>query len=214
MKKFIVYIHTFKTSKKSYIGYTSFSIYQRLHKHFINATYGIDTKFYRAIRKYGLADIESKILCESTSEEEIKIKEKENIKLFDTFRSGYNMTEGGDGGNCTKNFDQKRLKEYRNKIKQRTIGEKNPNYSGLTDEQIVNAAVVFFTKKKKFIRRWWMKYCKNNKLPQTYSKCRFNGNGYNGLVEELKKQLTINYVNWKEEDFILSKEERYKSKYD
>ena len=67
--KYIVYKHTFKNNK-SYIGYTSLSISKRLNKHIQNAQSGHDTKFYRAIRKYGISQIKSNVLCECISREE------------------------------------------------------------------------------------------------------------------------------------------------
>lgn len=54
MKQYEVYCHTNTLNNKSYIGYTSQSTLKRLHKHILNANYGIQSHFYRAIRKYGI----------------------------------------------------------------------------------------------------------------------------------------------------------------
>jgi len=92
-----VYKHTFKETNKCYIGYTKFLIIERLKKHHTNAMSNIQTKFYRAIRKYGIESISSEILF--TTEDEILAKQKEIefIKMYDSFKKGYNMTLGGDG---------------------------------------------------------------------------------------------------------------------
>lgn len=207
--KYKVYEHYFKSSGKSYIGYTSLSIECRLHKHFTNAISGIDSKFYRAIRKYGIQDIESKVLFESNSTKKIKEKEKEFIKIKDTFKNGYNMTLGGDGGNCLLNMTTTEKRTHIEKLKMRSTGSNNSNHSGLTDEQIINKAVEFFILHGKLVRRHWMKYCKEISYPMNYSKCRFSGNGYYGFISSLKNKLKEMNIKFKEEDFLLSKQERY-----
>ena len=68
---------------KSYIGYTSKSLEERLHKHIINALSGIDTKFYRCIRNHGPKNIISKILIECNDEVEVKQLEKNYIKQYE-----------------------------------------------------------------------------------------------------------------------------------
>lgn len=207
--KFKVYEHIFKTSNKSYIGYTSLSIEERLHKHFVNAMAGMETKFYKAIRKYGIADIKSICLFESNDELEAKNKEKEFIAEKNTFQTGYNMTLGGDGGNCLLYMTAEQKTRYIEEKRKQTTGVLNPNHSGLTDNDIINKAVEFYLIDRKFYRRKWFKYCKLHKIPVNYSKCRFNNEGYFGLVKKLKEQLTKLEINWTEEQFFLSKKERY-----
>jgi len=207
--KYIVYEHKFKTSGKSYIGYTSLSIEARLHKHFTNAMSGIDTKFYKAIRKYGMSDIESLVLFESNNIEEIKECEKNTIKQKNTFKTGYNMTLGGDGGDCTLKMSPEQKRKYFERKSIAATGDRNPNYSGFTDDEIIEEAINYFVENKKLIRRRWMKFCKNKGLPLNYRKCRFNNLGYDGFIEKLKKELTKRNINFVDSQFVLSKEERY-----
>ena len=53
IKKYEIYKITNKVNNKMYIGYTNNGVENRLHKHYTNSTCGIDTYFYKAIRKYG-----------------------------------------------------------------------------------------------------------------------------------------------------------------
>jgi hypothetical protein len=126
---------------KSYIGYTSKSLEERLHKHILNALSGIDTKFYRDIRKHGPKNIISKILIECNNEIKVKQLERDYIKQYNTFKNGLNSTEGGDGGDIINSLDDKKYRKFINVRKKLSIGNKNPNYSGYTDEQIIEEAV-------------------------------------------------------------------------
>lgn len=212
MKNYIIYEHKFKTSTKSYIGYTSLSIFERLHKHYVNAMSGLNTKFYRAIRKYGISDIESNILFLTNDLNIAKEKEKEFIQIKDTFKNGYNMTLGGDGGDCTLYMTEKQKKAYFDKKKINATGINNPKYSGYTDEEIVLKAVDYFLENKKITRLAWFKFCKDRGYPVNYSKFRFNGKKYNGFIENLKIKLKELNITFTEDQFLISKKERYSGK--
>lgn len=101
----------------SYIGYTKNLIY-RMEKHFKSIKN--NTVLYRAIRKYGIDNFVVKIL-EQPLLEDLSEREKYWIKFFDTYKNGYNMTEGGDGGALTRglhpynymNVDEIRIKKLR-----------------------------------------------------------------------------------------------------
>ncbi len=139
-----VYKHTFKSSGKSYIGFTHFTMSERLHKHNLNAGSGLDTNFYRAIRKYGLDDLVSELLCMRETEEEAKEREMHFIAHFNTYKKGYNMTEGGDGGSIANNLSGWRLEKYLRLRSQATAGDKNPNHSGYSDSELIAAAVEMY----------------------------------------------------------------------
>ena len=87
-------------SGKSYIGQTTYSIYDRA---------GIDGKryknctiFYRAIQKYGLENFSIEILDE-VPEEELELKENEYMRKYNTIKpNGYNYYEVGSGPRSTK----------------------------------------------------------------------------------------------------------------
>ena len=184
--KYIVYKHTFENNK-SYIGYTSLSISKRLVKHMQNAQLGHDTKFYRAIRKYGLSNIKSSILYESFSKEEVLEKEKFYITSYDSFRKGYNMTLGGEGGFVV---PEEKLNSWKVKKSKAMSGEKNSRYTGFTDEEILDNAYKFFKEHRCLPKRKWQIYSSEKfGYPKSYSKYRFKkyGSGLKGFVNAMKE---------------------------
>jgi len=100
MKKGIIYKYT-SPSGKHYIGKT-INAKARKREHLYNSKVLI-TKFYSAIKKYGLESFEYEVLFESIllpiDELNILLNEKEKhfIQMFDSFNNGYNLTLGGDG---------------------------------------------------------------------------------------------------------------------
>lgn len=94
----IIYKVTSKTSNKSYIGQTTKRLDDRKHAHFKNVKAGIKTKFYNAIRKYGESDFVWEIIDNAESKELLNKLETKYISKYDTYKTGYNMTLGGDGG--------------------------------------------------------------------------------------------------------------------
>lgn len=90
-----IYIIKNKINNKVYIGQTTQTINIRFTNHKMASRTGEDTKFYRAIRKYG----ENNFYIELLEEVEIKnLNEREKywIKYYDSYYNGYNSTLGGD----------------------------------------------------------------------------------------------------------------------
>ena len=87
-----------KINKKVYIG-QSRSIETRRKAHLncsINVNYnGYDTKFYRALRKYGYTNFTFSVLEECLAEE-LNEKEKFYINKYNAFKNGYNSSIGGE----------------------------------------------------------------------------------------------------------------------
>lgn len=193
---------------KSYIGYSSKSLEERLHKHILNALSGIDTKFYREIRKHGPKNIISKILVECNDEIEAKQLEKNYIKQYNTFKTGLNSTEGGDGGDIINSLDDEKYKKFINVRKKLSIGNKNPNYSGYTDKQIIEEAVKYFNTNKKLIFKHWFDFCKTKKMPINYTKFRFNGEGRTGFLKQLKLELKNKDIDFNDSDFVYDKKDK------
>lgn len=95
----IIYKITNKANGNFYIGKTSKTKEERLKRHFYNASYGIDTYLYRAIRKYGkenftIEEVESQIYKD--------VIDKKEIEYILTLNPQYNMTKGGEGGDTSK----------------------------------------------------------------------------------------------------------------
>lgn len=96
----VVYKITNVITDKSYIGWTSKNAEVRWDEHVKTAARNKDNrKFYNAIRKYGIDSWKTETLCETSTNEEAKLKEIFYIDLFESFIKGYNSTKGGDGNN-------------------------------------------------------------------------------------------------------------------
>lgn len=93
----LIYKITNKINNKAYIGKTEIGLKARWKRHKNNARYTNDRKLYRAINKYGSDSFLIEIL-EYCNVDILNDREIYYIKLYDTFKHGYNMTLGGDGG--------------------------------------------------------------------------------------------------------------------
>jgi group I intron endonuclease len=71
-----------------------------------------DTKFYRAIRKYGWDKFEYSVLYQSYDKDHtLKVMENYFINEYDSFHNGYNSTLGGDGTLGRKRTLEERIKQ-------------------------------------------------------------------------------------------------------
>lgn len=101
-------------SGRSYIGQTKGSLRRRMKRHISDAyrsSYHLyDSKFSRAIRKYG-DNIKWEILTELVESQVLLDKlEQHYITEFDTINSGYNCNEGGGGNKGYKHTEESRKK--------------------------------------------------------------------------------------------------------
>lgn len=95
-----IYRITNKINQKIYIG-KSKSIQDRWKEHIYESTQGSERALCRAFRKYGIDNFSFEIIELIPIEQYDKLsseREKFWISHFDSFKTGYNMTEGGDGG--------------------------------------------------------------------------------------------------------------------
>jgi group I intron endonuclease len=83
---------------KSYIGKTEKTLEVRRDLHIATAKQQSQFAFHRAIAKYGIDAFEWNVLETCDSLEKLNDKEKDYIKLYESFGlKGYNMTAGGEG---------------------------------------------------------------------------------------------------------------------
>jgi len=127
-----IYKHT-SPSGKSYIGKTSKSVQKRLNEHIKLSEKGSTYKFHKAIRKYGIENIESSILEDNICSEKVNEREKYWIAYYDTYKNGYNMTEGGDGGDTISNHPNR--EKICKKISEANSGERNGFYGKKHSEE-------------------------------------------------------------------------------
>ncbi|KKL12636.1 hypothetical protein LCGC14_2533800, partial [marine sediment metagenome] len=97
MKRTGIIYKVISPSGKVYIGKTVMSLANRKYYHIRSATkLMIDTKFCRAIRKYG-AELVWEIIYDGITCSEINNLEIQIISKYNSYKVGYNSTKGGDG---------------------------------------------------------------------------------------------------------------------
>lgn len=112
-----MYGYVYKTTNivngKIYIG-------QHKSEHFDRNYYGSGVKLKNAIRKYGIQNFIVEIICWCETKQEIDYKERFCIAFFksqcDTL--GYNIADGGEGGDIFSNLSVERQSEISYKLKQ------------------------------------------------------------------------------------------------
>jgi group I intron endonuclease len=109
-KSYIIYKFTNKLNGKIYIGVTKRSLNIRLHEH-ITASNEPKFKFHQALKKYGIDNFNYEIIMK-----DVKTKDDANkfeiyyIDLFDSYKNGYNMTQGGGNRSEFRHTDESKLK--------------------------------------------------------------------------------------------------------
>ena len=78
-------------------------------------------KIYNALKKYGYEEFD-KVLIEECKKELLNEREKYWIKIHNSFGKGYNLTEGGEGGDLRSGM--KSSKEHKDKISKSLTGKK------------------------------------------------------------------------------------------
>jgi group I intron endonuclease len=95
MSQFLIYKAT-SPSNKCYIGLTTRSLSDRIKSHKCCAKLP-KTKFHYAINKYGIDNFIWEIIYQTNNFEDLKEKEMFYIKHFNSIKTGYNITMGGEG---------------------------------------------------------------------------------------------------------------------
>ncbi len=94
----VIYMIENQINRKKYIGKTDDPL-SRKKSHFSNSH---NIYLRRSIKKYGIKSFSFELLAENVSDLDIDDLEIFYIKHFDSFNNGYNLTEGGEGGNTLK----------------------------------------------------------------------------------------------------------------
>jgi group I intron endonuclease len=126
----IIYKAKNKVNQKVYIGFTKKSLARRIWEHnndALRTDRNNNTKFYNAIRKYGIDAFNFEILLES-NDANFLLNHEENrlIKEYDSIKQGYNTCSGGQGkiGCIPWNKNGHHSIETREKIRLKAIGRK------------------------------------------------------------------------------------------
>lgn len=130
-----LYQHINKINNKSYIGKT-----ENINKRWKNngKNYQTCPRFWSAIISYGWDNFEHKILFICDSLEEINQKEKEYIKKYNTLdpNFGYNLAEGGTGGNTWKGKTQEEKEKYAKERREDTLSRGKDWHQKLSESQL------------------------------------------------------------------------------
>jgi group I intron endonuclease len=140
----VIYKWTNLVNGMSYIGQT-INECERYRKHvqepFNPNSRSYNYHFHRAIRKYGIENFHysvlSKMRCPKCCAKEIlNAQEQYYIKLYDTYKNGYNMTLGGDGNNG-RHMTEEQRKRQSEILKGRFAGKNSPTWGrrGFTQAQ-------------------------------------------------------------------------------
>ena len=124
--KFIVYIHRLKEDGRVYVGQTNSSLKTRAGSN--GHRYKNCTKFWNAIQKYGWNNFEHIIVQDNLTLEEANKLEAELIEKYDSINNGFNLVAGGRNHLWSE--------EYRQKMRERNLGPKNPNYGKPKSEEV------------------------------------------------------------------------------
>lgn len=103
---------------KVYIGKTKKTLEDRWKRHLYLAEKGVNRHFYDAINHYGKEKFSIELLEECNTEDELDRREKYWIDQFNSIsrEKGYNMTEGGEGGDTFSCQSEEKKEEIREKL--------------------------------------------------------------------------------------------------
>lgn len=168
----VIYKATSLLTGKHYIGLTTETLRERRTKHLSSARNMSNTHFHKAIRKYGEDNFKwevieefSDIVDKENAMEILSEKEKYWIKYYDSFKNGYNSTEGGEGVVGIKHTLEARQKmrkaklgrvlpkEQRSKIS-KSVMENHPFRGKTGKDAPVSKPVVQLSIKGEFINRY------------------------------------------------------------
>lgn len=95
MIKMIIYKATNQINGKVYIGQTVNNLKQRKDRHIYDSNSSCGYHLHQAIRRHGADNFRWEVLCCCFTVEGLNEMEVYFIALYDSFKSGYNMTTGG-----------------------------------------------------------------------------------------------------------------------
>lgn len=120
----IIYQYKNKLNGKSYVGMTK-NLKDRNKRHLLSLKNGSTQVLYQAMRKYGVENFDL-IILETCDDSILCEREKFWIQKENSFVNGYNMTEGGEGGNTYSKLSKEKIEEI-SKLLSNKMEKNNPN---------------------------------------------------------------------------------------
>ena len=140
-----IYKITNKINNKIYIGQTTKTIALRWQRHYTDALNNrTNTKFARAIRKYGKDNFIIEEIDIAQNKEELNQKEIYWINYYNSILEGYNSVDGGGDSNTYKYKTEKEMKEIKEKIRHTKLKELNPNARAIKCKNVKTQEELFF----------------------------------------------------------------------
>lgn len=93
-QKGLIYCYTYWPTQKKYIGYTT-NFKKRQNEHLTETR--VNLEFHNLLRKH-YENFTIEILEDNIPISNLSEKEKYYIQLYDSYKNGYNLTKGGNGG--------------------------------------------------------------------------------------------------------------------
>lgn len=142
-----IYKITNKINGKIYIGQVyNKTVLDRFNRHLKDATPDSRSYLHRAICKYGKDNFIVEQIDTATSLEELNQKEMYWIKYYNSTDGniGYNLTDGGDGGNTYKYKSEDELKVIKEKIGKSNFGKNNGMHKSVKGFNVKTKEEIFF----------------------------------------------------------------------
>lgn len=117
-----VYIIRNILNSKRYVGFTTLTVSERFKCHCDGR--GGAVRLTRAIKKHGPMNFVIEQSIPLSTQEAAQDLERFLIESLDTIKKGYNLAEGGTGGNTTRGWSEVRRSEFARKMSNVTKGHK------------------------------------------------------------------------------------------
>ena len=121
-----IYKITNMINKKIYVGQTTESLEKRFKRHMGYQKESHDTKFYRAVRKYGVENFKIELIEEVRTQEELNQREEYWIRKLDSVNRVYNSYYGGFSSGGDTLSEHPDLENIKKKLRKAKLGGDNP----------------------------------------------------------------------------------------
>ena len=145
-----IYKITNHVNNKLYIGQTTESLERRWLRHQKNSIckQSLDTKFSRAIRKYGVDNftIEEIERLENCTRKQLTERERFWVIKLNTIETGYNVQDPivSSGGNTYAGKSESEMAEIKEKLRQTKLSGNNPNARAVKCLNIETNEILYF----------------------------------------------------------------------